>query len=105
MAKGESGEAGMKQNLKIIVSGKVQGVFYRAFIKEYAEKFGIEGTAQNADDGTVVVCASASSDKLDEFIDVLYKGSPKASVEDVIVEPLIKGKDFRGVFRVIGEHK
>jgi acylphosphatase len=94
----------MKQSVKIVVKGVVQGVFYRVFAQKQAEQFGIEGTAQNSDNGSVVIYASGFSEKLDEFIDSLYQGSSKSTVQDVIVEPLLTKKDFRGVFRVIGSN-
>jgi acylphosphatase len=77
-------------------------VLYRQFAKRHAEKFDLEGTVRNLDDGSVEILASGPSDKLDDFIDLLYKGSAKSKVENVIVEPLIEQRDFRGVFRVIG---
>jgi acylphosphatase len=94
----------MKQSVKIIVKGKVQGVLYRDFAQKQAQKLGIEGTAQNAPDGSVIIYAAASSDNLDLFIDFLYEGSSKSKVEDIIVEPLVAARDFRRVFRVIGDH-
>jgi acylphosphatase len=94
----------MRQSVKIVVRGKVQGVSYRDFVKKEAEKLKVEGTAQNAPDGSVVIYASATSDSLDSFIDFLYKGSSKSEVEDVLVEPLVRGRDFRNVFRIIGVH-
>ncbi|MFC1894484.1 acylphosphatase [Candidatus Dependentiae bacterium] len=95
----------MKRCLKIRVVGKVQDVLYRQFVQKVAYKLGIEGTAHNAEDGSVLINAAGLSEKLDDFIDALYKGSPKSKVENIIVEPLIPERDFRGVFRIIGENK
>ena len=92
----------MKRCIKIVVSGKVQGVFYREFVQKSAIKLGVEGSAQNQEDGTVVIYACAISEALDDFIDQLYKGSTKSKVENVVVSPLPSDKEFRGVFRVIG---
>ena len=94
----------MRQSVKIIVKGKVQGVSYREFVQKQAKKIGIEGTAQNSPDGNVIIYAAASSDDLDSFIDFLYKGTSKSKVEDIIVEPLVGGRDFRRIFRIIGDH-
>lgn len=92
----------MKQCLKITVSGTVQGTGYREFAKKVAMKLLIEGTAQNQEDGTVIIYACGDSNNLDTFIDELYKGPKKAHVKNINVEPLIAEKSFRGVFRVIG---
>ncbi len=91
-----------KQCLKITVSGDVQSVGYRAYVKKQAEKLLIEGTAQNAEGGEVIIFACSSTETLDSFIDVLYKGPKEANVANVEAEPLLQQKDFRGVFRVIG---
>jgi len=87
---------------RIVVKGKVQGVFYRSFVKEHANALKIEGTVQNSQDGTVVINACGQSEKLEDFIDALYQGSPKSRVEQIVEEPIIHGRDFRGVFRIIG---
>lgn len=92
----------MRKCLKVTVHGKVQEVSYRAFVQKHAQTFGIEGTVKNVEDGSVLIFACGASDKLDSFIDYLYKGPSASRVEDVIIEPLLSDKDFRGVFRVIG---
>ncbi len=91
-----------KQCLKITVSGQVHGVGYREYVKQQAEKLAIEGTAQNREGGEVIIFASSSTETLDSFIDVLYDGPSEANVANVVAEPMINEKDFRGVFRVIG---
>lgn len=93
----------MKQCLKISVSGKVQGVGYREFVKQAAEKLRIEGTIQNDHFDTMVLHVCGESDELNKLIDLLYTGTPQAKIEDVAVEPLVSEKDFRGVFRIIGQ--
>ncbi len=90
------------QCLKITVSGNVNGVGYRAYVKKQAERLKVEGTAQNIEGGDVIIFACSSSEVLDEFIDVLYEGPKEASIANVVAEPLVAQKDFRGVFRIIG---
>lgn len=92
----------MRKCLKVTVQGKVQDVSYRAFVQKHAQTFGIEGTVKNIEDGSVLIYACGAADKLDSFIDYIYKGPSAACVEDVIIEPFVNEKDFRGVFRVIG---
>ncbi|MFA5075283.1 MAG: acylphosphatase [Candidatus Babeliales bacterium] len=92
----------MRKCLKIKVTGKVQGVGYRSFLQKHAIKLGVEGTIQNREDGSVFILACGTSDKLDDFLDSIYEGSKQSKIKDVIVEPMVPEKDFRGVFRVIG---
>lgn len=93
----------MNRYIKVIVSGKVQGVGYRHFIKKHAEKLSVEGCIQNNDDGSVLIYAFATPEILDDFIDFVYEGSAKSEVKNVDVEPMQTHRDFRGVFRVIGD--
>lgn len=92
----------MRQCLKIIVTGKVQDVGFRHYVQKEAEKLNVEGTVHNVDDGSVHILVCGSSEKLDDLIDVIYNGTRKSKVENVLTEPLTQIKDFRGVFRVIG---
>ncbi|MCK4265435.1 acylphosphatase [Candidatus Babeliales bacterium] len=93
----------MKQCLKIIVTGKVQEVGYRDFVKKNAEDNFIEGTVQNLEDSSILIYACGLSDNLDNLIDCLYKGTSKSKVQDLSIEPFVNEKDFRGVFRIIGD--
>jgi acylphosphatase len=95
-------EIEVKQCLKIRIFGTVQGVGYREFIKKKASKLKVEGTIQNEHDKSVTVFVCGLSEDLDKIIDALYQGIPQSKVEDIKVEPLINKKDFRGVFRIIG---
>ena len=93
----------MRKSLKIHVLGKVQGVSYRTAAQKHAQSLGIEGTVQNAEDGSVIIYACGQSDNLDKLIDFLYKGTSDSKITDLIAEPFMNEKDFRGVFRIIGD--
>lgn len=93
----------MKRCLKIIVKGKVQGVGYRDFVQKSAAKLAIEGTVQILPDASVLIYASGDATKLEDFIDALYSGTSKSKISEVMVEPTGNDRDFRKVFRVIGE--
>jgi acylphosphatase len=94
----------MRKCVKVTVKGTVHGVGYRHFIQKKAKKLELEGSIQNREDGSVLAFICGPLDKIDDLIDFIYEGSPKAKVEDVVVEPLSPDKDFRGIFRVIGEN-
>jgi len=51
----------------LVISGKVQGVFYRASAKEQAEKLQINGWVKNTKEGNVEVLASGSEESLLKF--------------------------------------
>ena len=91
----------MKKCLKITVSGKLQGEAYLSYAQQQAQTLGIEGTLQKNTDGNVIIHASGTAENLDQFIDFLYKGTTKSQIADLIAEPYLNHKDFRGTFRVI----
>lgn len=94
----------MKQCVAITVSGKVQEVGYRAYVQKHAQNLEIEGIVQNAEEkNKVIIKACGQADKLDKFIDLLYKGTPASRIDDIQVEPLLQEKSFREVFRIIGD--
>ena len=69
--------------IKCIVSGRVQGVFFRASTREQALSLGLHGQVKNLSDGRVAVTACGSQDALDAMLDWLWQGPPQAAVSDV----------------------
>lgn len=73
---------------RFLVSGRVQGVFYRASTRGQALVLGLSGRADNRPDGSVEVLASGSPDALDALERWLWRGSPAARVDAVEREDL-----------------
>jgi acylphosphatase len=71
---------------RCLVSGRVQGVYYRASAQQRARAAGIAGHAHNLDDGRVEVLAYGDEPQVLEFIDWLWIGPSAAKVTQVIVE-------------------
>jgi acylphosphatase len=65
------------------VSGRVQGVFYRASTRERAQQLGCRGYARNLADGRVEVLAVGEPAAVDALIEWLWHGPPAAHVQDV----------------------
>jgi acylphosphatase len=80
---------------RFLVSGRVQGVFYRASTRNEAARLGLAGVAQNLDDGRVEVIASGSDDALSALERWLWQGPPSARVDGVAREA-IADRDFDG---------
>ena len=70
---------------RCFVSGRVQGVFYRATARDRARSLGVSGHARNLDDGRVEVLACGAPEKVEEFIAWLWTGSSASRVDDVEV--------------------
>ncbi len=75
------------QTLKFRVTGRVQGVFFRASTREQAERLGISGYARNQADGSVEVLACGSGAALGDLAEWLKSGPRLAAVETVSAEP------------------
>ncbi len=73
---------------RCLVSGRVQGVFYRASARERARAAGIGGHARNLPDGRVEVLACGEEAAVLQFIEWLWIGPIAAKVTDVSVEHL-----------------
>lgn len=69
--------------VRLRITGRVQGVWFRASAKEKADELGITGWARNTEDGTVEILAMGEPDVLNEFTTWCRKGPPGARVEHV----------------------
>ncbi|MGH8501324.1 MAG: acylphosphatase [Gammaproteobacteria bacterium] len=76
-----------EQNLRFFVSGRVQGVFFRAATQEYAQQLGITGYVRNLKDGRVEVYARGERAQLDALGAWLWRGPPNAKVSAVDTVP------------------
>ncbi|MBN2232692.1 MAG: acylphosphatase [Deltaproteobacteria bacterium] len=88
----------MNQRLSVVVSGRVQGVWFRAHTMREAERLGLAGRVWNAADGSVRIIAEGPAAVLDEFIAWCHRGSPASRVDAVEVsrEPFRREyADFR----------
>jgi acylphosphatase len=75
----------MPTHYTIVISGKVQGVFYRASAKQKAEELGIKGFAQNLPNGNVLIEAEGEESQLKELISWCRQGPPNAHVSNAHV--------------------
>lgn len=91
----------MNKCLRITIFGDVSVDFLTSFIQKNARLFNLEGTASLSDDRQALVVVCGDKDKVEGFLDVLHKGTAEWKPEDVEVEPFLKDKDYRGVFRII----
>lgn len=68
------------------VSGKVQGVFFRASAREQALRLGLSGSVRNLDDGRVEVIAAGDDGSLEMLASWLQQGPPSSNVVEVLRE-------------------
>lgn len=75
-----------KRAVKLTISGKVQGVGFRFFVKENAQSLGIKGYVKNLPDGEVEAFFQGSKENVNKMIEMCKKGPLTAEVEDIKVE-------------------
>ena len=76
------------RRVRAIVSGRVQGVSYRASTADTARRLGVVGWVKNRYDGTVELEAEGADDKVAALLEWCKDGPPAARVERVAVEEL-----------------
>jgi len=86
----------MKKRYHLTIKGRVQGVFYRAFVKDRADSLGLKGWVRNLPDGNVEAVAEGEEKDLKVLIEECRVGPPLARVESVdVVEEPFKGEFMR----------
>jgi len=82
------------KTVRIFISGIVQGVLFRGFIKEQAENLGVKGYVRNLEDGRVEAVFEGHDNDINKIIELCKKGSPYSQVKEVEVEK-IKNQGFK----------
>jgi acylphosphatase len=91
----------VRLTVKIQVSGRVQGVYFRRFTKNKAKALGIAGTVKNMEDGRVEIIAQAERDILQPFIQWCHKGPITARVDHVELIEMQVDLDIFDSFEII----
>jgi acylphosphatase len=87
------------RRVRLKISGRVQGVFFRESTRREAERLGVRGWVRNDDDGTVEALIEGSAAAVDALIQWCHHGPPSAKVEHVQLTDERSGEDLDG-FRV-----
>ncbi len=87
-----------KARAHAIISGRVQGVFFRMETKRAADRFGVLGWVKNRRDGTVEALFEGERDRVDAVLEWCKEGPAHARVSDVDVD----WEDYTGEFSGFG---
>jgi acylphosphatase len=93
------GRKQMEARAHIIVSGRVQGVFFRDHTRRWASMLGLSGWVRNLVDGRVEVLVEGESGKIENLIGKLREGPPMSLVGNVATEWEEYKNEFTG-FRI-----
>lgn len=84
----------MIRKVKILVTGRVQGVCFRAFTQKKANQLSIKGYAKNLPDGRVEIIAETDAVTIEKFITWCHKGPITARVDQVEITELAPDNEF-----------
>lgn len=70
------------------ISGQVQGVSFRKFVKDEADKIGIRGHVRNLDSGEVEVIVEGSMEEVEKMIAICKKGNSVSSIKAVDLQDM-----------------
>ena len=89
----------MKKSVRLYINGTVQGVFFRAFVKENAERYNVKGFIRNLEDGKIEVFLEGDATNVNKLIELCKKGPKHAQIMNVEIKPE-RFQDFK-VFKVL----
>ncbi|MEN8187987.1 MAG: acylphosphatase [Bacteroidota bacterium] len=75
-----------KVHYNITIRGKVQGVWFRKYTKDEADRLRLGGLVRNEPNGDVYTEAEGAKTDVIDFIEWLYAGSPRSEVKEVVYE-------------------
>ncbi len=79
----------------LLIEGRVQGVFYRAFTKDLAYNFNLKGWVRNLYDGRVEAVFEGKKELVEQAIKECFKGPPGARVDNIDVKWETHGEDLK----------
>jgi len=72
--------------IKVIVKGRVQGVFYRAHTQRQADRLGVKGYVKNLPDRSVEAVFKGDPQSVSQMVKWCHKGPAASNVEDVLTQ-------------------
>lgn len=82
----------MKKSARIYITGTVQGVFFREFIKENAERQDVKGFVRNLEDGRIEIFLEGDTNSVNKMIELCRSGPKHAQISNIEV----KDETFQG---------
>ena len=90
----------MKKAVRLFITGTVQGIFFRKFVKENADSNGVRGFVRNLEDGRIEIFLEGDKEKVDNMVQISKRG-PAHSVIRKVEEKEEKFQDFKE-FKIMG---
>ena len=77
----------MKKSVRLYIDGTVQGIFFRSFIKENAERYNVKGFVRNLEDGRVEIFLEGNTNDVNKMIEISKKGPKHSQIRKVQLKP------------------
>ena len=84
----------MKKAVRLYITGTVQGIFFRQFVKDNAERYNLRGFVRNLEDGRIEIFTEGDIENVDKMIEVCQKGPKHSQIKKVDVKDE-KIQDFK----------
>lgn len=81
------------KTIRCVVSGRVQGVYYRANVKKQADSLGLTGWVRNLSNGSVELIAQGQDENVEKLHKWIWAGPVMAKVDDVKID-IIETQNF-----------
>ena len=89
----------MKKSVRLYIDGTVQGVFFRAFVKENAERYNIKGFTRNLENGKIEVFIEGDTDNVNKMVELCKQVPKHSQIKNIQIKPE-KFQDFKS-FKVL----
>ena len=76
----------MKKSVRLYITGTVQGVFFRIFVKENAERYNVKGFTRNLEDGRIEVFLEGDTENVAKMIELCKKGPKHSMIKNVEIK-------------------
>ena len=77
----------MKKSIRVYITGTVQGVFFRGFIKENAERYNVKGFVRNLEDGRIEIFLEGHVNDVNKMAEICGKWPKHSIIEKVETKP------------------
>lgn len=89
----------MKKSVRAYITGTVQGIFFRAFVKENAERHNVKGFVRNLEDGRIEIFMEGQTNDVNKLLEICEKGPRHSKIRKVELKQE-RFQDFK-VFKVL----
>ena len=80
-------QAMLRKTLRLVIHGRVQGVYFRDSMRREAQNLSVAGWVRNRSDGTVEAAVQGEPADVDAIVRWAHRGPDRAQVERVEIEP------------------